>query len=58
MFDDLFELALEEGKKQIIEVLEFLDDDSIKDEEIKIFEDVGYDTNKPYDKKHQHILKS
>lgn len=57
-FYDLFELGLEEGKKQIEEVLKALEDESFEDEEIKIFEDVGYDTNKPFDEKHQRILKS
>lgn len=56
-FYDLFELGLEEGKNQIIEVLKVLEDNSINDEKISIFKDVGYDTNKPFDEKHQHILK-
>ncbi len=56
-FYDLLEIALEKGKEQINGVIEILYNSDVKAENISIFKNLGYDTNRPFDEKHQEILK-
>ncbi|WP_461205375.1 zinc dependent phospholipase C family protein [Clostridium sp. DL1XJH146] len=55
-FYDLLEIALEKGNEQINRVIGILYNSDVKAEDISIFENLGYDTNKPFDEKHQEIL--